>query len=188
MSGQRVCPWWAGYFLANRLRRLAQNPEKILQPYVNEGMTVMDVGSAMGFFTLPLAKLVGDQGRVIAVDLQEKMISSLQRRAQKAGLADRIETRICSSTSLKIDDLAGSIDVVLAFAVLHEMPDSAAAILSIAQALKGGGLFLMAEPTGHVSTEGFRQTSEVALQQGFEVVAKPVIWHSHAAVLRKPAA
>jgi ubiquinone/menaquinone biosynthesis C-methylase UbiE len=142
----------------------------------------------MGFFTLPSAKLVGDQGRVIAVDLQEKMIRSLERRAQRSGLAGRIETRICSSTSLRIDDLAGSVDVALAFAVLHEMPDSATAILSIAQSLKGGGLFLMAEPTGHVSAEGFRQTREVALQQGLEVVAKPVIWHSHAVVMRKPAA
>jgi len=185
MSGQRVCPWWLGYFLANPLRRLVQKPEKILGPYVKDGMTVMDVGSAMGFFTLPLAKLVGDRGRVIAVDLQEKMIRSLQRRAQRAGLGGRIETRICSSTSLKIDDLAGSVDVALAFAVLHEMPDSAVAISSIAQSLKGGGLFLMAEPTGHVSAEGFRQASEVAFQQGLEIMTKPVIWHSHALVLRK---
>jgi len=185
MSGQRVCPWWMGYFLASSLRRWVQDPEKILKPYVKEGMTVMDVGSAMGFFTLPVAKLVGDRGRVIAVDLQEKMIRSLQRRAQKAGLAGRIETRICSSTSLKIDDLAGSVDVALAFAVLHEMPDSAAAILSIAQSLKGGGLFLMAEPTGHVSEERFRQVIAEALQQGLEVVAEPIVWHSHALVLRK---
>jgi ubiquinone/menaquinone biosynthesis C-methylase UbiE len=186
MSDHDVCPWWVGYLLANPLRRLVQKPEKILMPYVKEGMTVMDVGSAMGFFTLPLAKLVGDQGRVIAVDLQEKMIRSLKRRAQKAGLASRIETRICSSESLGIDDLADSVDVALAFAVLHEMPDSAAAILSIAQSLRSGGLFLMAEPTGHVSTEGFRQTSEAALQQGLEVVSKPVISRSHAVVMRKP--
>ena len=127
MSDHRVCPWWLGYFLASPLRRLVQDPEKILKPYVKEGMTVLDIGSAMGFFTLPVARMVGEQGRVIAVDLQEKMIRSLQRRAQKAGLADRIETRICSSTSLGIDDLAGSVDVALAFAVLHEMPDSKAA-------------------------------------------------------------
>lgn len=86
------------------------------------------------------------------------------------------------------DDLAGSVDVALAFAVLHEMPDSAVAILSITRSLKKGGVFLMAEPTGHVSAEEFRRTSDVALQQGLEVVAKPVIWHSHALVLRKLAA
>jgi ubiquinone/menaquinone biosynthesis C-methylase UbiE len=186
MSGQSVCPWWMGYFLASSLRRWVQDPEKILKPYIKEGMTVMDIGSAMGFFTLPLARLAGDQGRVIAVDLQEKMISSLKHRARKAGLAERIETRICSSTSLMIDDLAGRVDAALAFAVLHEMPDSAAAILSIARSLKSGGIFLMAEPTGHVSAEGFQQTSEVALQQGLEVITKPIIWHSHALVLRKP--
>lgn len=185
MSGQSVCPWWLGYFLASSLRRWVQEPEKILKPYVKEGMTVIDVGSAMGFFTLPLAKLVGDRGRVVAIDLQEKMIRSLRRRAQKAGLIGRIETRICSSTSLMIADLTGSVDVALAFAALHEMPDSTTAIVSIAQSLKGGGIFLLAEPTGHVSTDKFRQTEEVTLQHGLEIVDKPVIWHSHAIVLRK---
>ena len=101
MSGQRVCPWWMGYFLASSLRRLVQNPEKILKPYVKEGMTVIDVGSAMGFFTLPLAHLVGDRGRVIAIDLQEKMIRSLQRRAQKAGLAGRL-AQSCLGTAERV--------------------------------------------------------------------------------------
>ncbi len=186
MSGQRVCPWWMGYFLASSFRRQKQNPEEILGPYVKQGMTALDVGSAMGFFTLPLAKMVGREGRVIAVDLQERMIRSLRRRAERAGLAERIQTRVCSSTSLQIDNLAGSVDFALAFAVMHEVPDTAAAIRSITKSLKDGGVFLLAEPAKHVSAEGFRQTSNTALQQGLEIVTNPLIWHSHAAVLRKP--
>jgi tRNA A58 N-methylase Trm61 len=174
-----------GYFLASPLRRLVQDPPKILKPYVKEGMTVVDIGSAMGFFTLPLARLVGAKGRVIAVDLQDKMIQSLRRRAARAGLADRIETRLCSSTSLGIDDLASRVDVALAFAVLHEMPDSRVAIASIAQSLKDGGVFFCAEPTGHVSAEDFRKVIAGAQELGLEKTASHEVWHSHAAVLRK---
>jgi len=80
----RVCPWWIGYLLASPLRRrLGQDPVKILSPYVREGMTVLEPGPGMGFFTIPLARLVGPSGRVIAVDLQPKMIESLKRRAAK---------------------------------------------------------------------------------------------------------
>lgn len=186
MCAQSVCPWWAGYLLANPLRRMVQNPEKILGHYVNSGMTVIDIGSAMGFYTLPLARLVGDHGKVIAVDLQEKMIASLRRRADRAGLSGRIETRICSSQSLLVDDLAGKADFALAFAVLHEMPDPVAAIGAITRSLKAGGIFLLAEPQGHVTEQGFMNTSQIAVAQGLEIIEKPVIWHSHAVVLRKP--
>lgn len=186
MSSHGVCPWWVGYLLANPLRRLVQNPEKILGQYVKSGMTAIDIGSAMGFYTLPLARLVGDHGKVIAVDLQEKMIASLRRRADRSGLSGRIETRICSSKSLLVDDLAGKADFALAFAVLHEMPDAAAAIRDITQSLKIGGLFLLAEPQGHVTEQGFMNTSQIAVALGLEIIEKPVIWHSHAVVLRKP--
>lgn len=79
-----VCPWWGGYFIDNPLR-LLHNAEKILGPYVKPGMTVMDVGCGMGFFSIAMAQMVGDQGRVIAADLQEKMLDVLRRRAEKAG-------------------------------------------------------------------------------------------------------
>ncbi len=64
-----VCPWYLGYLLASPLRRLLENPERMLRPYVRPGMTVLEPGSGMGFFSLPLARLVGAEGRVVCVDL-----------------------------------------------------------------------------------------------------------------------
>ncbi len=96
----RVCPRWVGYLLINPLRRLLYNPEEILRPFVITGMTVLDVGSAMGFFTLPLAKIVGLSGKLVSVDVQEKMLQSLQRRALKARASDRIITRVYKPNSL----------------------------------------------------------------------------------------
>jgi 2-polyprenyl-3-methyl-5-hydroxy-6-metoxy-1,4-benzoquinol methylase len=78
----RVCPWWIGYLLASPVRRwFGQDPVGILSSYVHESMTVLEPGPGMGFFTIPLARLVGNAGRVIAVDMQPKMIKGLKRRA-----------------------------------------------------------------------------------------------------------
>ena len=118
-----VCPWWAGYFLLNPIRSILQNPDKILRNYVEKDMHVLDIGCGMGFFSIPMAKLLGENGHVLAVDLQDKMIKSLNHRALKAGLSNKIKTKICSSQSLEIDDFIEKIDFALAFAVVHEVPD-----------------------------------------------------------------
>ena len=81
-----VCPWFMGYVLICPLRKLWLNPRKLLIPYVRPGMTVLDVGCAMGFFSLPMAEMVRPEGRVVCVDLQEKMVRKLKRRAEKQGL------------------------------------------------------------------------------------------------------
>ena len=93
----RVCPWWLGYLLASPMRRLMQDPGKLLAPYVREGMTVLEPGPGMGFFTLEIARLVGPSGRVVAVDIQPRMLSSLKRRAARAGLLERVDARLAHS-------------------------------------------------------------------------------------------
>lgn len=89
--GKRVCPWWLGYFLASPLRRFLQDPGAMVAPYVHSGMTVLEPGPGMGFFTLEVARRVGPHGRVVALDVQPRMIGGLKRRLAKAGLLDRVE-------------------------------------------------------------------------------------------------
>jgi len=183
---ERVCPWWIGYLLASPVRRwMAGNPENLLEPYVREGMTVLEPGPGMGFFTLPLARLVGPAGRVVAVDIQPRMLSSLQRRARKAGVQDRVETRLAKPESMELDGLKGAVDFVLAFAVAHEMPSPEAFFEEAAAALKPGGLLFFAEPSGHVTRENFQKELHDARQAGMESVSQPAVRHSHAAILRK---
>lgn len=102
-----------------------QDPAPIVGPYVQPGMTVLEPGPGMGFFTLELARLVGPSSRVIAVDIQPKMIAGLRRRAGRAGLLDRIDARVVPPTSMRLADVERTIDFVFAFAVVHEMPASA---------------------------------------------------------------
>lgn len=87
----KVCPWWLGYLLVSPLRKLLQNPEKVIEPYVHAGMTVVEIGPGMGFFTLEIAKKVGALGRVITIDIQPQMLERLAQRAEKAKLRDRSE-------------------------------------------------------------------------------------------------
>jgi 2-polyprenyl-3-methyl-5-hydroxy-6-metoxy-1,4-benzoquinol methylase len=182
---ERVCPVWIGYLLASPLRKLLYDPRKLLEPYVKMGMTVLDIGSAMGFFSLPMAELAGPGGKVICVDLQEQMIMKLKRRAEKAGLAERIQTRVCPQTSLGLDDLRGAVDFALAFAMVHEVPDGGRLLSEVHATLKSGGTLLMAEPRGHVTPEKFEATVSAAVQSGFEIVGKPIIRLSHAVLLSK---
>jgi ubiquinone/menaquinone biosynthesis C-methylase UbiE len=182
---QHVCPWWLGYVLANPLRRLLENPRAILAPYVGEGMIVLEPGPGMGFFTLDLARLVGASGKIVAVDLQVKMLDGLRRRAAKAGLLDRIDARLAPANGLGVADLRGQVDFVLAYYVVHELPDAAAFFAEAVDVLKPAGKVLMVEPRGHVSPSQFDDELRAASQAGLTVTARPAIGRSRAVVLAK---
>ena len=83
---KRVCPWWLEYLLASPAAAPDGESPKTAAPYVHEGMTVLEPGPGMGFFTLELARLVGASGRVVALDIQSKMLDGFKRRLTKAGL------------------------------------------------------------------------------------------------------
>ena len=182
---RRVCPWWLGYLLASPIRRWMTDPRELLAPYVLDGMKVLEPGPGMGFFTLELAKLVGPRGRVIAVDVQEKMLRGLEKKARKAGLLDRIDARVVPADSMRLHDLAGSVDFTLAHAVVHEMPSSEKFFQEAAAASRAGAQLLLVEPAGHVSDQEFAEELRFAQQAGFSVGERPSISRSHAAVLKK---
>jgi SAM-dependent methyltransferase len=138
----------------------------------------------MGFFTLELARIVGPSGRVIAVDVQPKMIEALRRRAAKANLCGIVDAHVVRSDSMQLDEVA-NIDFVLAFAVVHEMPDAAIFFSEAAEAMKPGARILLAEPSAHVSVEEFDAELEMASRLRLERDAQPSIRRSRTAVLRK---
>ena len=182
---KRVCPWWIGYILASPVRRLFENPHEIVRPYVREGMTVLEPGPGMGFFTLELARLVGPNGIVIAVDVQQKMLGGLQRRARKARLLNRIDARLVSSDSLRLDDVSGSVDFTLAYAVVHEMPSPALFFGQVAKASRSGATVLVVEPAGHVSDAEFEEEVRAAVNAGFVVSDRHKSSKRHTLLMKK---
>lgn len=178
---QHVCPWWVGYLLVSPIRRWFEDPDKILSPYISEGMTVLDIGPGMGFFTIPAAQMVGDSGRVIAVDVQEKMLKSLVKRAENAGVSGRIVTKLCEPDSLGVSD---PIDLCLAFNVVHEVPDASAFFSQIKAILKPTGKLFLIEPGGwHVSEKDFEGTLAKAAAAGLKLIGKPKIRARQSALL-----
>lgn len=178
-----VCPSFLSFFLDNRFRRLLFNPGKMLCPYVREGMTVADIGCGPGFFAVPMARLVGSAGRVIAVDLQPAMLDRALRKARKEGMHDRIVLHRCPADSL---GLHTPLDFALCCWMMHEVPSPDHLLAELAALLKPGAPLLLAEPWAHVSRKRFEQTLASAQRAGFTDSPVPKIRGSYAVLLNAP--
>jgi SAM-dependent methyltransferase len=179
---QMVCPRWLCFSFDNALRRLMQNPKRILQPYIKPGWTILDVGPGVGYFTIPLARLTGENGKVIAADLQPVMLETIHQRALKAGVDQRIIRHQTGPDSI---DIKEPVDFCLAFWMAHEVPERARFFNEIAAALKPGGLFLFVEPMIHVSRANFETSLKLVLAAGLKQISRPKIFLSYAALLQK---
>jgi len=164
---QHVCPWWIGYLLASPVRRIFNSPQKVLAGHVRPGMTVLEPGPGMGFFTIELARMAGGSGRVIAVDIQPRMLAALKRRAARAGVLERVEIRQALPDSLGLGDLEAAVDFTLAFAVVHELPSAATFFREVADVSKPGARILLVEPKGHVKAPKFDDELCAARDAGF---------------------
>jgi SAM-dependent methyltransferase len=183
--GDHVCPWWAGSLLCCPLRRLVEPPGALLGPHVRRGMQVLEPGCGMGYFSLPLARMVGPTGRVVCLDLQPRMVAGLERRARRAGLAGRIEALVCGPSTLGVAHWAGRFDLAVAIHMVHEVPDPGRLLEELHRALRAGGRLLLLEPRGHVSAAAFVATLRTAAAVGLETVDRPTARGSRAALLER---
>jgi len=179
-----VCHWRHAYWFDNALRRLFQNPEWLVRPYVGEGATALDVGCGMGFYSIAMARLVGESGRVIAVDVQPEMLNVLMRRARRKGVAGRIRTQPCRAESIGVSE---PVDFALAMWVVHELPDAGRFFGEVRACLKPGAKLLVAEPKLHVNRKGMEEMIGVAEGAGLRVVERPRVGLSHAALFERDA-
>jgi ubiquinone/menaquinone biosynthesis C-methylase UbiE len=175
-----VCSWKIAFALDNPIRRLLHNPKKILGEYIEPGQTVLDVGCGPGTFSLAMAKMVGELGKVIAVDVQEEMLQIVKKKAAQQGLQSRIVTHKSDPDRIGLSE---KVDFVLAFYMVHEVPNAEAFLKEIASVLKPKGRLLIVEPMFHVSATAFEKTIEVARQAGLRPVSEPKIIFSRSKLL-----
>ncbi|MEE9555752.1 MAG: class I SAM-dependent methyltransferase [Candidatus Adiutricales bacterium] len=168
--------------LDTRFRRWLQNPRKILSPYIEEGMTVLDLGCGPGFFSIDIAQLVGKSGRVIAADLQEEMLQKLRDKIQGTKFEERITLHKSQKNRI---DLSENVDFVLAFYMVHEVSNQEEFFNEIGSILKPNGQVLVVEPPFHVSKTAFEETIGKAGNAGFEPVERPKVFLSKAVILKK---
>ncbi len=178
----RICPVKRAGSLDNRLRRWIHDPRKILSPYIKEGMTVMDLGCGPGFFSIDIAQMVGKSGRVIASDLQEGMLRKIRDKIHGTELDERITLHQCQENSIGVSE---KVDFILAFYMVHEVPDQKKFFDEIVFLLKPEGKVLIAEPPFHVSKNAFEETVRIAQNAGLTPIERPKIFLSKAVLLQK---
>jgi ubiquinone/menaquinone biosynthesis C-methylase UbiE len=178
----QVCPVALSGSLDNSIRKWLQNPEKILKPYINEGMTVLDAGCGPGFFSLEMARMVGKSGRVIAADMQDGMLQKVNEKVKGTELEERILLHKCGENNIEV---LVTVDFVLLFYMVHEVPNKEHFFNEIRTILKPHGQVLIVEPPFHVSKSAFEETVRKAGSAGLIVIERPKMFFSRAVLLKK---
>jgi ubiquinone/menaquinone biosynthesis C-methylase UbiE len=177
-----VCSASHAFFLDNWLRRAIQDPVKILKGHITQGQTALDIGCGPGAFTTTMTEMVGENGKVIAADIQEEMLEKVRKKAQKAGLIARVQTHKSEQERIGVTE---PVDFALAFYMAHEVPDKLKFFKEIATTLKPGGRLLLVEPVFHVSKAEYENTIHIAKDSGLSPIKDEKIPFSRATLLGK---
>ncbi len=139
-------PAFIGRFLDSNVRRWMQSPDKLIERSgIRPGMMVVEIGCGSGAFTTFTARVVGERGKVYAVDIQPEMLAQLKRKLSKMENRDitNIEIKEASAYELPFED--ESLDLVYMVTVLMEIPDRSRALQEIKRILKPGGILAVTE-------------------------------------------
>ena len=179
-SNPYVCPAQFSGSLDNKIRRCLHNPRKILETHIYKGISAIDLGCGPGYFTLTLAELVGETGKVTAVDLQQAMLEKVREKMVKAESGKRITLHKCEANSLGLKE---KVDFVLAFWMVHEVPDHQRLFAELKTILTAGGKILIVEPRWHVTGKEFRNMLLISEKEGFVATVQPRVWFSRSVML-----
>jgi ubiquinone/menaquinone biosynthesis C-methylase UbiE len=167
-----VCSHTHSFVLDNFIRRIFQDPVEIAGPYIRPGDTVIDFGCGPGYFTAAMAKLTGPGGKVWAVDLQPEMLEKVEKKCRDLGLSAIVNCHRCSQKAIDLDS-AVQADFMLAYYMVHEIPDNRVFFKQAYPLLKSGGRFLVVEPPFHVNKSQFKTICTAALEAGFNQLDTP---------------
>jgi ubiquinone/menaquinone biosynthesis C-methylase UbiE len=183
---ERICPVERAGQLDNSFRKWIQNPQKILKPYIKEGMSVLDIGCGPGFFTVEIAKMLNGSGKVIAADVQEGMLNIIRKKVSGTSLEQRIELHKSDFESIGVVE---KVDFALAFWMVHEVRNQKRFFEELASIIKPNGLLLIIEPKIHVTKRKFWDMVDLIKEYGFTIYeSRDVacrVFFSRAIVLKK---
>jgi ubiquinone/menaquinone biosynthesis C-methylase UbiE len=163
------CPWWLVPLLENPYFEAVAGAERLLdRAGVGPGTSLLDAGSGPGRVTLPAAARVGPAGRVVALDLQERMLARLRRRLEERGAAN-VELLHAGLGQGRLGE--DRFDVVLLVTVLGEVPDPPAALAEIFRALRPGGVLSVTEVLPDVHYQPLARVRALCARAGFREVA-----------------
>ena len=181
-------------FLMSEERKRQHNPETILnEAGVTKGMTIADLGSGPGFFTIPMAQMTGEKGLVYAVDSNQTMIDGLKENIAKSEVNPNI-IKIVSSDVCHTGIPNESVDLVFFANVLHEVEDKKAFFQEVRR---------ISKPTSYIVDVDFKkiqtengpplkmrlseaEASGVLVENGFSVIKQIDVGPYHYELICKP--
>jgi len=178
----RVCPVERAGGLDNPLRRWLQRPEKLLRPYIKPGMTVLDLGCGPGFFTIEIARMLKGSGKVIAADLQQGMLDKVEQKITETELEPMVALHRCKEKQIGLTEKA---DFILAFYMVHEVPDKPSLFGELKSLLNPNGTLLIVEPKFHVTGKTFARMLSITEKSGLQIVGTPSLPFSRAVLLKQ---
>jgi len=123
----------------NALRRLMENPYKMLKNAgVEEGKKVLEIGCGTGYFTIPAAQIVGENGRVYALDIHPLSIEKVRDKIKKFGVGNVIPV-LSPAHDTGIEDEC--VDVAFLFGVVHKIDEYFYEVMEeMRRVIKKGGI------------------------------------------------
>ena len=156
------------------------DPAEILGMYgISAEMTVLDLGCGSGLFARPAAHMVGEHGRVHALDIQAAMLAATERSAQAEGVSSRLTLHHAGAYELPFAD--DSLDLAILISTMGEIPDKPAALSELRRVLKGGARLGVTEELLNPAYALAGSVRRWAEEAGFYFVAKtgsPFCYHS----------
>jgi len=136
-------PQFLANIIDNPLRRKIQPPnETPIRHGIEPGMTVLEVGPGNGIYTVATAQRLGDEGKIITIDIEPKMIERVNRIVQKEGIGN-IEARVADVYELPFED--SFFDVIYMIAVIGEIPAPQKAMKEFYRVLSPSGTLVFSE-------------------------------------------
>lgn len=161
------CPAWLRWCveLDNPFTKTTQAAFIVGHLKLEPGMTVLDVGCGTGRLTIPIARSVGNQGVVLAMDIQAKMLALVKVKAETAGL-NNIGFLHAGAGEGKL--AGGRFDRALLVTVLGEIPEQEKALQEIFTALRPGGILSVTEIIFDPHFQSRRTVTRLAIAAGFQ--------------------
>ncbi len=136
-------PFGEAALLESPLRRLFAGPRRLLAAFnLRPGERVLEIGSGVGYYSPAAARHIGEQGRLICLDIQREMLAEARRRLRAAGFE---RAQVVQASAEHLPFAASSFDHVFLVAVLGEIPDRSQALGEVRRVLRPGGRLSVSE-------------------------------------------